>query len=276
MGDKTAIEWTRYTWNPFQGCYKISDGCKNCYMYAEKKRYGQNPRAIVRSKNGTFDRPYVWNKQVGPDAPLQDRLVFTASWSDWGLPEVNEFRPDAWKVIRECPNLIFQVLTKRADRLKDILPDDWGDGYPNVWLGVTVENPDNVDRIRYLLDVPARLRFLSLEPLLGEIPEIPGLHCGSCLDRKVHWCSDPVIDWVIVGGESGPNARLCHLDWVRSIVDQCRAASVPVFVKQLGAFVAVRHPMDPESDLRVFFADRKAKDPDEWPLSVRVREFPKF
>lgn len=234
MGNETGIAWTQKTWNPIQGCTKVSPGCKNCYMYSEKTRYGQDPSVVVRSKDATFYAPLKWKNPA---------LCFTCSWSDWFHEDADQWRNEMWDIVRRTPHITYQILTKRADRIKDHLPADWGEGWANVWLGVSVENQGEDWRIRELLKIPASVRFLSCEPLLGTVDlsqfqpfrsyrndpptldDLRGLLCG--------------IHWVIVGGESdglhGANARECNLDWIHAITEQCGAADVPVFVKQLGA-----------------------------------------
>lgn len=208
MGAKSVIEWTQATWNPWHGCVKVSPGCKNCYMYRDKKRYGQDPMLVVRSST-TFYAPQTW---------LEPRLVFTCSWSDWFIESADEWRDEAWGVIRDTPHLTYQILTKRPERIREHLPSDWGTGWPNVWLGVSIETQAYIERKRLLCSSPAKVRFISAEPLIGP------LRLGS-LDS---------IHWVITGGESGPHARAMDLDWVRSIRGQCQRAGVAYFHKQNG------------------------------------------
>jgi protein gp37 len=280
----TKIQWTAtvlpdgrtipgHTWNPWQGCAKVSDGCENCYMFRDKKRYGQDPEAVVRSKPPTFNRPLTWREPA---------RVFTCSWSDWFIREADPWRPEAWDIIRRTPHLTYQILTKRPARIPRCLPPDWGNGYPNVWLGVSVEDQATADaRIPQLLDTPARVRFLSCEPLLDAVdlskwvgtldlrkcercwgvgPD--GLACSLCGRQGFAY---PAIDWVIVGGESGGReAREMDCDWAGGIVRACRDAGVAVFVKQLGS---------------VWARQVGAKDPHggemrEWPAFLQAREFP--
>lgn len=210
MADDTSIEWTQATWNPWHGCIKVSTGCKHCYMYREKRRYGQNPRIVVRGKT-TFDAPLKWTAS---------RLIFTCSWSDWFVQEADEWRDEAWDIIRRSHHHTFQILTKRPERIKSHLPPDWGEGWDNVWLGVSIESQEFVERMELLSKVPAHLRFISAEPLLGP------LNLGSL--KGVHW--------LITGGESGPNARPMDMAWVRSIRDQCLRAGVAFFHKQNGGW----------------------------------------
>ncbi|MGH2369611.1 MAG: DUF5131 family protein, partial [Chloroflexota bacterium] len=134
MGSTSSIEWTDATWNPWQGCTKVSPGCAHCYMYRDKARYGQDPTTVRRSTSATFYRPLAWR------APQR---VFTCSWSDFFHEDADAWRSEAWDVIRRTPHLTYQVLTKRPDRLPDCLPADWP--LPNVWLGTSVEYQRWVD-----------------------------------------------------------------------------------------------------------------------------------
>lgn len=121
MGQKTIISWTNRTWNPWRGCTKISPGCKNCYMFTAQTRYGNDPSVVVRTK--TWKDPFRWQRE----AEKNDRqeLIFTCSWSDWFHEDADEWRPEAWEIVRSCPNLVFQILTKRPDRIEEKLPADW-------------------------------------------------------------------------------------------------------------------------------------------------------
>lgn len=238
MGKQTTIEWTGATWNPWRGCRKVSPGCKFCYMFREQKRFGSDPTQIVRAAKATFTAPLRWK---------EPNLVFTCSWSDFFIEEADPWRADAWAIIRQTPHLIYQILTKRPERIAQCLPPDWGDGYPNVMLGVTTEDQARANtRIVALLRIPARWYFVSAEPLLGpitftRIPVDP--------EEKVYWdvlngrCYGPDgqtparrIHWVIAGGESGYNGqrRDCDLAWLRHLRDQCVAAGIPFYLKQLG------------------------------------------
>jgi protein gp37 len=283
MSEQTSIQWCGATWNPWQGCIKISQGCKNCYMYRDKERYGQDPRDVHRSSPATFNAPLRWQREVEQGRRRgQGRLIFTCSWSDWFIAEADAWRDEAWEIVRRCPNLIFQILTKRPERIADHLPPDWGDGYSNVWLGVSCEDQANAEhRVPVLLAVPAAVRFLSCEPLLSEIDltrlsqssgdVINGLYgwheFGSM--RRVYG-----VDWIICGGESGYAtgkyaARPCHVNWIRSIVAQCRAAGVSCHVKQLGSW-----PRCDRDESERYLRDKHGGDPSEWPEDLRVREFP--
>lgn len=215
MSDTTKIAWTERTWNPWRGCTKISPGCKNCYMFTAQERYGTNPKQVVRTK--TWGQPLKWQRE----AVIADRqeMVFTCSWSDWFHVDADGWRNEAWAVIKRCPNLQFQILTKRSERIAANLPADWGDGYQNVWLGVSVESDAYLWRLDHLRNVPAVVRFISAEPLLSPIPIV---------DLRG-------IDWVIVGGESGPGFRAMDKQWAIDIREQCRQAGVSFFFKQSAA-----------------------------------------
>jgi len=175
-------------------------------MFRDKNRYGQDPSKIVRGKT-TFTLPLKWG---------EPKLIFTCSWSDFFIEEADCWRGAAWNIIRSTPHHTYQILTKRPERIANHLPEDWP--LPNVWLGVSVENPRFYWRIGVLREIPAFVRFLSLEPLLKAMPDLP-------LDG---------ISWVIVGGESGPHCRPMRNEWVCEIRDQCWRVRVPFFFKQWG------------------------------------------
>jgi protein gp37 len=206
MGKASAIEWTEATWNPWHGCLKVSPGCAHCYMYRDKRRYGQDPSKVLRSKS-SFEAPTKWK---------ESKVIFTCSWSDFFIEQADEWRDEAWEIIRSTPQHTYQILTKRPERITGHLPNGWP--FSNVWLGVSVENPRFYKRIEVLADIPAEVRFLSLEPLLAPMPSLP--LAG--------------ISWVVVGGESGPNCRPMQVEWVRQIRSQCTKAKVAFFFKQWG------------------------------------------
>jgi len=214
MGTKSSIEWTEYTWNPVTGCTKISPGCQNCYAERMAKRLqamGQPNYSggfKVAIHENALEAPFRWRRPS---------MVFVNSMSDLFHKVVPVFFiQKAFEVMRSLPQHQFQILTKRAERLADIsqfLP--WRD---NIWMGVSVENRDYIDRIDTLRQTGALVKFLSIEPLLGPIPEL----------------NLTGIDWVIVGGESGPGARPMKKEWVTDIRDQCLDAGVAFFFKQWG------------------------------------------
>jgi protein gp37 len=213
MADRSSIEWTETTWNPVTGCTAVSAGCDNCYAerLAIRLRAMGNPRYVdgfaVRVHRDLIERPHVWRNP---------RLVFVNSMSDLFHPKVpTDVIMKIFATMSETPRHTYQVLTKRPKRVRllaDRLP--WP---ANVWMGVSVENEEAKWRVDALRDVPAALRFLSCEPLLGPLT----------LDLSR-------IEWLIAGGESGPHARPMHPNWVRSLRDQCQQAHVPFFFKQWG------------------------------------------
>ena len=177
-------------------------------MYRGKRRFGGEPGVVVRSKT-TFNDPLHWK------AP---KLIFACSWSDWFIQEADIWREEAWEIIRRTPQHTYQILTKRPHRIIDHLPEDWGTGWENVWLGVSIENKDFLFRKEILQGIPAFLRFISAEPLLGPIDfhDLTGIH------------------WLITGGESGPKARPMKSEWAISIKKQCQDSGVIYFHKQNG------------------------------------------
>jgi len=222
MAENTGIEWATDTFNPWIGCTKVSPACDNCYAEAWNIRYEKGahwgpkaPRRRTSEKN--WNLPRRWNKQAEKNGV--PRRVFCASLADVFDNQVPpEWRENLWKLIKETPNLDWLLLTKRAPNIRRMLPSDWCGGYQNVWLGTTVENQNEWDkRGKHLTDIPAAVRFLSCEPLLGEID------FGDDI-RK--------LDWIITGGESGTFYRQANPDWFRTIRDQCVAAGVAFLFKQ--------------------------------------------
>lgn len=214
MSTNSGIEWTETTWNPVVGCDKVSAGCTNCY--AERMALRLQAMGMKKYRNGfkvslcpeLLTLPYRWKKP---------RAVFVNSMGDLFHDEVPFWFIEAiFDTMNNTPQHNYQILTKRDKRLSELASRlAWG---KNIWMGVTVENKDVTGRIEHLQEVPAAIRFLSLEPLLGPLPNLP-------LHR---------IDWVIVGGESGPGARPMAPEWARDIRDQCVQHSVPFFFKQWG------------------------------------------
>lgn len=301
VSDKSKISWCDATWNPTRGCTQVSAGCKNCYA----ERFAERFRGV---KGHPFEQGF--DVRLVPEAlnlPLhwkKPRRIFVNSMSDLFHPEVPfEFIRRVFGVIETAPQHAYLILTKRPERMRDY--DRWASDHgvsvavpSSVWLGVSAENQETADeRIPILLDTPAANRFVSAEPLLGP------LHFGSALEVYAHRGSPcciekegwhrfgeeqghpvaPKIDWVIVGGESGPGARPYDLAWPRAIIAQCRAAGVPCFHKQIGAnpvrdspsdVVYFRGKWDREHE---FFAHTKhpaGADPSEWPEDLRVQQFP--
>lgn len=220
MAEKTLIAWTHHTWNLAWGCTKISPGCKNCYADTLSGRYGfdvwgpQAPRRTFGAKH--WAEPFKWNRQA--KAAGERHRVFCSSMCDnfEDHPTITAERAKLWPLIRQTPWLDWQLLTKRAERIKDNLPSDWDQGYPNVWLGVSIENNDYVSRADHLHTIPAVVRFVSYEPALGPLDKL----------------NLEGIDWLIYGGESGPGHRPENKQWARDIMARCEVAGTAFFHKQ--------------------------------------------
>ena len=338
----SKIEWTDHTFNPWYGCTNVSPGCDNCYAEAlMDKRYHKvkwgagNPR--VRTNSVYWRQPLNWNRKAevalagwtegvhlygseeaciaaGHVKPHRPR-VFCASLADVFDNEVNtRWRTDLFLLISATPHLDWLLLTKRIGNAYAMLPQMWIDNQPkpwrNVWLGATVVNQEEADRdIPKLLATPAAVRFLSIEPILGDIDLTTewltaklGAYPFKTLPREYRTTFLDLIDWAIVGGESGPKARPTNVAHIRRVVQQCQAAGVPVFVKQLGARVvgwcaSIAHadPAD-RADCDAYYCDyyeaheqgspcgergcaalhdKKGGYQSEWPEDLRVREFPR-
>lgn len=231
--NNSKISWTNVTWNPVTGCSKVSPGCAHCYAERMDKRIRaargeewrawtpENAEYNVRLHPERLEQPLTWKKP---------RMVFVNSMSDLFHENVPfHFINKVFHTMRLVPEHTFQILTKRPERMLEFTVSSWFEGIlKNVWLGVSVENQRQADgRIPLLLQTPAAVRFLSCEPLLGEIDL--GFTNGLVHGQDA---ADYHVDWVIVGGESGPNVRPMNPDWARSIRDQCRVADVPFFFKQ--------------------------------------------
>ena len=323
MGDKTGISWTDSTHNHWLGCTKVSPGCANCYAQVNRavKIFGVEwgtgkPRRLA--SESTRNKPLAWNRAAAKDGVC--RKVFCSSLSDWLDPEVPaEWLADLLELIASTPRLDWQLLSKRPELWQERLEaaaaferskpmslhfgpaSNWlaGNAPANVWVGTTVEDQRRADeRVPALLAIPAKVRFLSMEPLLeavdlesvyGALPE-GAIDCNRGDDHRSGECGCAAgVDWVIVGGESGPNARPFDLAWARSIVKQCKEAGVAVFVKQMGDWTVADGnnvhglkmlQLDPKNyglrdDLvRVRFTAHHGAEPSEWPADLRVQEFP--
>jgi protein gp37 len=242
--------WTDHTYSAWLGCTKVSPGCDFCYAEAQwDHRYHRvewGPHG-ERSRTKTDGDVLRFNRRAEKSG-VRER-VFTASSSDvFDNQAPDEWRSDLFALIRQCTALDWLVLTKRPQNILKMLPQDWGDGWPHVWIGCTVENQEEAERrIPHLRAVPARIRFLSCEPLLEPVqPDLSG------------------ISWIICGGESGRFARTMDPAWARQLRDQCANAGVAYFFKQVG------------SDHRAWPGVRQAhgEDPAEWPEDLRERQFP--
>lgn len=307
MGEKSAIEWTEASWNPIRGCSRVSEGCRHCYAERQAIRIPAYAEAGLIESTSRGPR---WTGRVALHLPALDlplrwrrpRRIFVNSMSDLFHEGVrDEWIAAVFAVMFMAGHHTYQVLTKRPERMRRWLtwlqdqPDkagvlldavvdvsrqvgEWKLGRaavgpwpkPHIWLGVSIEDQATADeRIPLLLQTPAAVRWVSYEPALGPVDFSrsgarnvpPGVEVGG-------------LDWIVVGGESGPGARDCHQSWIETTIAQGRAASVPIFVKQVG-----RHFVDdvsyvgsqPEYQLR----DPKGADPTEWPEDLLVREYPR-
>lgn len=271
MAADSKISWTHATFNPWRGCTKVSEGCERCYAermsgrnHAVLGTWGLDGTRVVAAE-AQWREPERWNREAA--AAGERRRVFCASLADVfegpeTMPEaarepVRAARVRLFHLIHRTPNLDWLLLTKRPENVRRFCDQpgrSWSEYTPgNVWVGASAENQERLEeRAPHLLAVPARVRFLSCEPLLGPLDLRPFVGPGH-------------VNWVIVGGESGPGARAFDPDWARIIIDQCRDAGVPAFVKQLGENVTDR----PGLRLR-----NKGGDWDDLPPDLRVREFP--
>jgi protein gp37 len=256
---KTSIEWTDASWNPIVGCEEVSPGCANCYaarlsaarlknVPAYKGLAAINVESIMPAGDGRVRAVSATPRWTGKVRFLENRLeeplgwkkprrIFVCDMSDLFHESVkNEWLVKIWKVIVDAPQHTYQILTKRPARMREFVRTMMLEPLPNLWLGVSVENQHFADeRIPLLLSTPAAVRFISAEPLLGPV----SLNCvrdGQNFIDTVGGIRSirPNLDWVIAGGESGPNARPMHPDWARGLRDQCQAAGVPFFFKQWG------------------------------------------
>lgn len=317
MAANSKIEWTGDTWNPIAGCSIVSPGCAHCYAMRTAGRLEAMGQAKYVGTTKKANGKTLWTGNVNLDEaalsiPLRTRkptTYFVNSMSDLFHHDVpHEFISRVFGVMASCPQHTFQVLTKRSERLQCAVrlvyedpkehgwwPCKWWhrrevEPLDNVWLGVSCENQKYADeRIPWLLKTPAAVRFVSAEPLLGRID------FSSARD----WIgypgeASPSLDWLIVGGESGPGARPCRAEWILSIVEQCQAAGVSCFVKQLGSHVEAanddvsewldqtsgvtidehRGPVHQGDPVRVRLKHKKGGAVEEWPEALRVRQFP--
>lgn len=319
--ENSKIEWTHHTFNAWEGCEKVSAGCANCYAEQRDRQYhggshwGSNGTRKMMSE-GYWKQPLKWNvcryqcslcgawnhpnsticAKKGCLATENDFVivkrprVFCSSLADVfeNRPELLEPRRRLFDLISDTPNLDWLLLTKRPENVLDNVPVKWlGDGFPdNVWLGASVENQEQADkRIPELLKIPAAVRFLSCEPLLGDVSfqrQIRGIEWNLLTgeQREGGFRSRPGrgIDWVIVGGESGTGAREFDIKWARSLQNQCADAGVAFFLKQLGANAignitsASVGPVALNKD--GWLKDKKGGDWNEWPEDLRVRQMP--
>jgi protein gp37 len=328
MAQRSSIEWTDATWNPVRGCSRVSEGCRNCYAELIAARFSGPGQAYEGLARRTKAGPRWTGRVQLVERHLEDplrwrdgRRIFVNSMSDLFHEALTDEQIDrVFAVMALAPAHTFQILTKRPERMRKYCSDlrnrpldftavDGGRGgsadvmlgaffrrgwLSNVWLGVSVEDqPCWDERVEILGRIPAAVRFVSAEPLLGPID------CGNAFDPAPEGSPYRPIDWVIVGGESGPHARPMDLAWARAIVAQCRAAGVARFVKQMGRWVLGDHTgfqvhhwlLDdgrgfvppifgpavhtrPTNAIGFRVRDPKGGDWDEWPTDLRIREFP--
>lgn len=207
-------------WNPWHGCHKFSEGCKHCYVYRGDAKRGIDSSLISKTKN--FDLPIQKTKNDEYKIP-SETMVYTCFTSDFLLKDADEWRVEAWKMMRVRSDLNFMLITKRIDRLQEVLPVDWGNGYDNVTICCTVENQDRADyRLPIYKAAPVKHKIIICEPLLGRIDLKP-------YDIGI-WAEQ-----VVAGGESGMGARPCNFDWVMELHDLCIEQNVSFWFKQTGA-----------------------------------------
>ena len=237
MAELSKIEWCDSTFNPWTGCQAVSPACDHCYAEALEKRFGHTDRwgphgTRVRTSTTYWKQPIKWNKQA--EAYGIRRRVFCASLADvFDHKAPQEWRTDLWRLINDTPHLDWLLLTKRPQNVCRMVPSSWGDGWPNVWLGATVENAEEmIRRAHALASVPAAVVFWSVEPMLSAIT-LP---------------NTDLPDWIICGGESGPHKRPFDLTAARSLRDQCAANGIAFFFKQVDKV----QPIPPDLMIRQF------------------------
>jgi protein gp37 len=249
VGEYSKIEWTDHTFNPWVGCTNISPGCDHCYAESWAKRSGLvrwGNHARRRTSVNYWKAPLVWNGRAEAFGRTHGHRprVFCASLADVFDNQVPEsWRSDLFALVRQCAALDWLILTKRPQNIAKMLPSDWGDGYCNVWLGVTAENQKYFDqRWKHLQKIAAAVTFISYEPAIGSLrmPE-----------------RGPYPNWLISGGESGGKARPLNPQWVRDVVSDCRRFGVAPFHKQWGAYR--NNPLVVEQDMSVKIAERMDK-----------------
>lgn len=263
MGEISKIQWTDATWNIAVGCKKVDADCLFCYMYRGSlngTRY--DPKEIRVTKSNTFRMPLRLK---------EPSKIFTSSLTDFFLPELDEARREAWKIIKACPQHTFQILTKRPELIRNgtLMNERTETGgiiyrnMPNVIMGTSVGHEDGAHRITQLINSSWRgYKFLSIEPMHGPVNLRPHL-------QPYEGTGKSAIHWVIVGGESGNDNgkykyRPCEIEWIEDVINKCWEADVPVFVKQLGTHLSKKLKL----------SDRHGGNIDEWPEHLRVRQFP--
>lgn len=228
MAEYSKIEWTDHTFNPWTGCTNISPGCDHCYAEAWSKRsghvkWGKHPRK--RTTEHYWKAPGIWQKKAGEFSAIHGRRqrIFCASLADVFDNKANPvWRMDLFELIRECSSLDWLLLTKRPQNIREMLPRDWGNGYPNVWLGMTAEDQTRYNqRWKHLAAIPTAVRFVSYEPAIAPL-RLPN--------------DSEMPDWIIVGGESGSGAREMDPQWARNVISDCQQYGIAPFFKQWGSY----------------------------------------
>lgn len=251
------IQWTDDTWNPWVGCNRVSAGCDFCYMH--RIMHNQNPSTVRKTKPSSFMMPYGISGS---------KKIFTCSMSDFFIEEADAWRPEAWEIIKNTPQHTYLILTKRVGRIKRCLPTDWGEGYPNVILGTSIEDQSVINRMVILSKLKSssgtfRL-FISAEPLIGPIDFIANQKLEDAFK---------LMDWIIVGGESGDAPvgssgylyyyRPCDITWIDKIIMDCQSYNIPFFFKQTGNFLARKYKLKA----------KKGDNVDEWPPKYQIRQW---
>lgn len=259
MSEKSNIQWTDATWNIARGCTKVDEDCKFCYMYRDSfdnTRY--DPKNVVRTKT-------VFTLPLKIKEPSK---IFTCSLTDFFHEAIDSYRHEAWDIIRKCPHHTFQILTKRPERIKDHLPDDWNENFNHVWIGTSIGSWKGVKRMYELMDafnqwknggreLRKPITFISFEPLHERI------------DTNFDLSTLMWFDWIIIGGESGNETgkyryRPCEIEWMEEIVNSFKGCGVSVFVKQMGTYLSKKFGM----------SDRHGGNIEEFPKHLQIREFP--
>ncbi len=256
MAENSGIEWTTHTCNFWWGCVKVSPGCTHCYAETLSKRYGENiwgPQNPRRRTKSPWKDIRKWNKNANGETVY----VFVQSMSDFfeDHPQPNLWRDEAMDILEECSNLTIQLLTKRIGNVSSMASRWMGNWPEHIWIGTSIEDQTRaIERTAHLLDIPAQIRFVSAEPLLGsvDLTRINVLGTPDYIDAlrgtrisdyssRAHLNRYDLgkIDWVIAGGESGPGKRHMKLDWARSLRDQCEEAKVPLFFKQIDKVIPI-------------------------------------
>ena len=257
---KTQIEWTDATWNPVAGCTLASSGCKHCYAMNMTKRLEAMGVDKYKGLTKTIGRKVIWNGKVREDidslsAPhrwKKPRKIFVNSMSDLFHEQVSEqFIVSVWKVMEQTPHHNYQILTKRPERMREMLTKTLQTVLPNVWLGTSVEDQSVTDRITHLQETPATIRFISFEPLIGSV--------GFVNLKGIHWA--------IVGGESGNRARPIKEEWIDEIHSECKFYDTAFFFKQWGAWGADNQKRSKKANGRKY----RGKTWDEMPLINDIR-----